>query len=124
MDQPFTIPADINASKRRAPRVGFELLVRCKQGAARSTVMLKDMTRFGARIEGLANPFEGEAISLILPGEAPRLAFVMWTSGGAAGLEFGDPLPGDVFAAMIRDYAIGQVIPPVPPAPAHHARAA
>ena len=117
--------ADIYAGQRRAPRVGFELMVRCNQGASRSTVMLKDMTRFGARIEGLVRPVEGEAISLILPGEAPRLAFVMWTNGSTAGLEFGDPLPGELFTAMIRDYAIGQVPPPPPtPTPMQHARAA
>jgi hypothetical protein len=117
-------PADIFARKRRAPRVGFELMVRCKHGTVRSTVMLKDMTRFGARIEGLACPREGEAISLILPGEAPRLAFVMWTRGGTAGLEFGDPLPGDTFDTMIRDYAIGLQPPPAAPSPGQPARVA
>jgi hypothetical protein len=109
--------ADLFTQKRRAARIGFELLARCKRGAARSTVMLKDMTRFGARIEGLMNPELGEAISLILPGEPPRLAFVMWTRGGAAGLEFGDPLPAASFDAMIRDYAIGRQPVPAPPAP-------
>ena len=112
------------ATKRRAPRVGFELLVRCKQGLVRSTVMLKDMTRFGARVEGLDKPHEGEAISLMLPDQPPRMAFVMWTRGGAAGLEFGDPLPGDAFDAIIRDYAVGSQILPAPlPAP-HHVQAA
>ena len=111
-------------ARRRAPRVGFEMMVRCKHGLTRSTVMLKDMTCFGARIEGLHAPREGEAISLMLPGEAPRLAFVMWSTGTAAGLEFGDPLPATVFDAMIRDYAVGSQILPAPlPAP-HHVQAA
>jgi hypothetical protein len=110
--------------KRRAPRVGFELMVRCKHGVVRSTVMLKDMTCHGARIEGLHAPLEGEAISLMLPGQAPRLAFVMWARGGAAGLEFGDPLPADVFDALIRDYAIGRQPLPAPPPPARPVRAA
>jgi len=114
--------ADLFAPKRRSARIGFELMVRCKQGAARSTVMLKDMTRFGARIEGLIAPEPGEAISLMLPGEPPRLAFVMWTRGGASGLEFGDPLPAESFDAMIRDYAIGRQ--PWPPRPAPKVRAA
>lgn len=105
------------ANKRRAARVGFELLVRCKHGPARSTVMLKDMTRFGAQIAGLAAPHPGEAISLILPGLYPRLAFVMWTRSGTAGLEFADPLPVDVFDAMIRDYAVGLQPPPPPVVP-------
>jgi len=116
--------ADRFASKRRAPRVGFELMVRCKHGPVRSTVMLKDMTCHGARIEGLHAPLEGEAISLMLPGQAPRLAFVMWARGGAAGLEFGDPLPDDVFDALIRDYAIGCPSPPTPMPAARQVRAA
>jgi hypothetical protein len=106
--------ADPFTAKRRASRVGFELMVRCKHGPARATVMLKDMTRFGARIEGLAAPEVGEAISLMLPGEAPRLAFVMWTREGASGLEFGDPLHSETFDAMIRDYAVGLQPPPAP----------
>ena len=102
--------------RRRVPRIGFEIMVRCNHGRVRSTVMLKDMTRYGARIEGLKAPSEGEAISLMLPGEPPRLAFVMWAQGSTAGLEFGDPLPAHAFDTMIRDYAIGtQPPPPQPP---------
>ena len=120
MDQtsdPFT-------ARRRAPRVGFELMVRCKHGLSRSTVMLKDMTNFGARIEGLDSPVEGEAISLMLPGEAPRLAFVIWSTGAAAGLEFADPLSAEVFEAMKRDHALGsQPLPALEP-PLRQVRAA
>jgi hypothetical protein len=115
---------DPYANLRRAPRIGFELLVRCKHGAVRSTVMLHDMTRFGARIEGLRAPQEGEALSVMLPGEAPRLAFVMWAKGSAAGLEFADPLAPDVFDALIRDYGIGSLPPPFPSAPKPSLRAA
>ena len=49
--------------KRRAPRIGFELMVRCSHGPTRTTVMLKDMTRFGARIEGLAEPHDLAAVA-------------------------------------------------------------
>ncbi len=109
MDQPLK-PA---STRRRAQRIGCEMLVRCKHGAVRSTVMLKDMTRYGARIEGLSAPGEGEAISVMLPGELPRLAFVMWADGCVAGVEFADPLCATTFAALIRDYALGGL--PVPP---------
>lgn len=102
-------------AQRRAARIGFELPVRCKHGLTRSTVMLKDMTRYGARIEGLVAPVEGEPVSLMLPGEPARMAFVMWSSGRAAGLEFGDPLPQGVFDTLIRDYAIGAMPPPQEP---------
>jgi hypothetical protein len=115
--------ADLFANRRRAARIGFEMMVRCKHGPARSTVMLKDMTRHGARIEGLMAPELGEAISLMLPGETPRLAFVMWTRGGAAGLEFGEPLTRDSFEAMIRDYAVGRQPMSVLPAPTIRAAA-
>jgi hypothetical protein len=121
MDQspnPFdadTFDANPFDGRRRAPRVGIELMVRCKHGRVRSTVMLKDMTRFGARIEGLHALEEGEAISLMLPDEAPRLAFVMWTGAAVAGLEFADPLPPHRFDALIRDFAIGCQPAPVPP---------
>ena len=101
------------ANLRRTARIGFELLVRCKHGVVRSTVMLHDMTRFGARIEGLRAPCEGEVISLMLPGEGPRLAFVMWSHGSTAGLEFADPLPPELFDTMISDYAIGCQQPPL-----------
>lgn len=103
MDQ-TTGPQD---TKRRMPRLGCEMIVRCKQGLTRSTLMLKDMTRFGARIEGLDAPREGEVISVMLPGQAPRMAFVMWAKGSMAGLEFGDPLDTGTFEGLIRDYALG-----------------
>jgi hypothetical protein len=95
------------ASKRRAPRVGFELPVRCKHGLVRSTVMLKDMTPFGARIEGINATEIGEAITLLLPGQSPLTAFVVWIHGTTSGLEFGAPLPDETFDALISDYAIG-----------------
>jgi hypothetical protein len=70
--------------------------------------MLKDMTRYGARIEGITSPEIGEAITLMLPGQPARMAFVMWTRGTTSGLEFGDPLHAEIFDAMIRDFAIGR----------------
>jgi hypothetical protein len=107
--------ADIFASKRRAPRVGFELPVRCKHGLTRFTAMLKDMTRFGARIEGIDATEVGEAITLLLPGQAARMAFVVWINGKTSGLEFGDPLAPEMFDTLIGDYAIGHAPQPAPP---------
>ena len=108
---------DTFGGKRRAPRIGFELMVRCSHGASRSTVMLKDMTRYGARIDGLTAPEPGEAVMLMLPGMAARMAFVMWTDGHASGLEFADPIDEGAFAEIICDFAIG-LPPALPPAPA------
>lgn len=96
--------------QRRATRIGVELPVRCKHGLIRSTVMLKDLTPFGARIEGIGHQREGEPITLMLPGLARAMtAFVMWSESTASGLEFDTPLGADDFAALIADYAIGQM---------------
>lgn len=114
--------ADAFAGQRRAPRIGFELMVRCSRGATRSTVLLKDMTCYGARIDGLVAPEVGEAVMLMLPGMPARMAFVMWADGAAAGLEFGDPIDEGAFAELICDFAIG--LPPVLPAAPAPIRAA
>lgn len=105
---------------RRAPRIGFELPVRCAYGQTRSTVMLKDMTRFGARIEGLGKAVVDEAVTLLLPGEPAKMAFVVWTGENVAGLEFGEPLCQRAFDRLVRDFAIHTDVLPdfVPPAPA------
>lgn len=94
---------------RRAKRVGFELPVRCKHGLVRSTVMLKDLTTHGARIEGIPPQRIGESITLFLPGLAPKIAFVMWSETKTSGLEFELPLHENVFATLVADYAIGHL---------------
>ncbi len=94
---------------RRAKRVGFELPVRCKLGLVRSTVMLKDLTTHGARIEGIPRQRIGESILLFLPGLAPKIAFVIWSEDKTSGLEFEHPLHENVFAALVADFAIGHL---------------
>jgi hypothetical protein len=98
-----------NANERRERRVGFELPVRCKHGLVRSTVMLKDMTAHGARIEGIPRQRIGEAITLFLPGLAPKTAFVVWSEPKTSGLEFELALHEDVFATLVADFAIGHL---------------
>lgn len=99
--------SDSPAVKRRAERVGLELMVRCRRGVSRTTVMLKDLTPYGARIEGIEKLRIGEPITLMLPGLQPKLAFVMWSEPMASGLEFEHPLHEDVFASVVSDFAIG-----------------
>jgi len=96
-------------NERRAKRVGFELPVRCKHGLVRSTVMLKDLTTHGARIEGIPPQRIGESITLFLPGLAPKIAFVVWSETKTSGLEFELPLHENVFATLVADYAIGHL---------------
>ncbi len=94
---------------RRARRVGFELPVRCKHGVTRSTVMLKDMTTHGARIEGIPRQRIGDTITLFLPELAPKVALVVWSKDKTSGLEFELPLHENVFANLVADFAIGHL---------------
>ncbi len=96
---------NLNAD-RRAPRVGIELPVRCKHGTERSTVILKDLNQYGARIEGLDKLRIDEAIQLMLPGLRPKTAFVIWSNERVAGLEFEHPLHDAVFESLVSDFAI------------------
>jgi len=101
------------AATRRAARIGVELPVRCKHGLIRSTVMLKDLTPFGARIAGIGQQREGEPVTLMLPGLAHAVtAFVVWSEPATSGLEFASPLDDRAFAALVADYAIGQMSRP------------
>jgi len=94
---------------RRFPRIGVEMPVRCKHGLTRSTVMLKDLTPYGARIEGLEKQRIGEPITLMLPGLKAKLAFVAWSEAMTSGLEFDQPLHENVFATLVSDFAIGHI---------------
>lgn len=91
---------------RRAPRIGFELPVRCKRGVLRTTVMLRDMTTHGARIDGLEHLHLDEPITLLLPGLQAKEAYVAWHKDQAAGLEFDRPLHPAVFEQLVSDFAL------------------
>lgn len=90
---------------RRAERIAFDLMVKYRLWGFRGTIMLKDMTPYGARIEGLADVRMGDAITLLLPGLQPKLSTVVWQDGSSAGVEFDHPLHGEVFKELVRDYA-------------------
>ena len=91
---------------RRAPRVGIELPVRCKHGTERSTIILKDLNQYGARIEGLENLRIDDTLRLMLPGLRPKMAFVVWSRDRVSGLEFEHPLHDAVFESLVSDFAI------------------
>ncbi|MBT0668727.1 hypothetical protein HT136_10145 [Novosphingobium profundi] len=90
---------------RREPREHVEMLARFRHNIASSTVMLKDLTRYGARIEGVGGLEADEAVSLALPGRRPALAFVAWANAHCAGLEFADPLDAYVYKELVTRYA-------------------
>lgn len=91
--------------ERRAPRVSFDLLVRYAWRGLRATVLLKDLTRFGARIEGLEALRKGDGLTLLLPALPATDTTVAWAQGGAAGLLFETPLDHVDLTALIRDFA-------------------
>lgn len=101
--------------RRREQRHQVQMLAHFHYRATRSTVMLKDLTCSGARIEGVAALERDEAVSLILPGCRPMLAFVAWASGTCAGLEFAAPLEADNFGALVAAHAVGQAPGGPPP---------
>lgn len=89
----------------RAERVSFDMLVRFRFDGYRATTMLKNLTCGGARIEGLEGLRAGDKVTLYLPSLKPKDALVVWTQGGAAGLEFDRPLHPDVFEDLVQHHA-------------------
>jgi hypothetical protein len=80
------------------------MMARLRHEIATVTVMLKDITPHGARVEGVGPLEKDDAAFLLLPGLAPRLAFVAWSNGHGAGLEFAEPLDHVVFAGLVADF--------------------
>lgn len=97
-------------SERRHARAHVEMIARFRRDIASSSVMLKDLTRFGARIEGVGLLEPDEAVSLALPGCRPSMAFVCWANDHCAGLEFAQPLDTTVFTELVARYGLGQVV--------------
>ncbi|GGZ00638.1 hypothetical protein ACFSTD_03915 [Novosphingobium colocasiae] len=94
--------------ERREQREHVEMLAKFRRDLATSTVMLKDLTRFGARIEGIGQLETDEAVSLYLPGCRPSMAFVAWANDHCAGLEFAEPLTSSLFAELVAKYGLGR----------------
>lgn len=80
------------------------MMARIRHDIAAVTVMLKDITPRGARVEGIAPLEKDDAVFLMLPELAPKLAFVAWARGLGAGLEFAEPLDHVVFSRLVADF--------------------
>ncbi|KHK89715.1 hypothetical protein LK12_20955 [Novosphingobium malaysiense] len=93
---------------RRHQRADVEMMARFRRGLVSSMVMLKDLTRFGARIEGVGQLETDEAVSLALPGCRPSMAFVAWANDHCAGLEFAEPLENAAFVDLVASYGLGR----------------
>jgi len=94
--------------ERRERREPVEMLARFRRDVSSSIVMLKDLTRFGARIEGVGALGPDEAVSLALPGCRPSLAFVAWANEHCAGLEFAEPLQHETFVRLVECHGLGR----------------
>lgn len=106
-----TFPGGESVFRRRENRQQVQMLAHFSRGAGRSTVMLKDLTCGGTRIEGVSGLLMDEAVSLTLPGCKPMLAFVAWASDHCAGLEFAAPLEPALLADLVLAHAVG-ILPP------------
>lgn len=100
----------VQPHRRREERREVHMLAHFSHGGQRSTVMLKDLTCGGARIEGIPGLEVDEAVALTLPGCKPNLAFVVWAGDHAAGLEFALPLEGKLLAELIAAHAVGTAV--------------
>ncbi len=90
---------------RSAERIAFDLMVRYRLWGYRGTSMLKDMTPFGARMEGLDSIRIGDEVIVLLPGLQPKSATAIWVEGRSAGIEFDHPLHGEVFRELVKEHA-------------------
>lgn len=93
--------------RRRPDRQQVEMIAHLRHDARTISVMLKDLTRFGARIDCAARLNVDEAVSLTLPGGRPALAFVAWSNDHSAGLEFAQPLPVHSLDVLVEAFATG-----------------
>lgn len=102
------VPTGVTApgGERLHRREQVEMMARFRRNIASTTVMLKDLTRFGARVEGVGALEVDEMITLSLPGRRPSLAFVAWANEHCAGLEFVEPLEDHVFAELVARYGL------------------
>jgi hypothetical protein len=94
--------------RRRDIREPVEMLAHLRHDALTSTVVLRDMTPRGARVDGFAELAEDESVDLFLPGMKPIIAFVIWANEHCAGLEFADSLHPVLFAELVRTYGLNQ----------------
>ena len=95
---------DIHYSPR-AERISFDMMVRFRFTSGRGAVWLRNLTRGGARIDGIPGLRVGDEITLTIPTLKPKPARVAWVMGGGAGLEFARPLHPDIFESLVLHYA-------------------
>jgi hypothetical protein len=89
----------------RAERVSFDMMVRYRIEKLRGSVLLRNLSSGGARVEGLAGLRMGDKLFLYLPSLKPKEANVVWSVGELVGLEFERPLHPDVYEDLVLHHA-------------------
>lgn len=87
---------------RRADRRSFDAQIQFRKGNKRATVILRDISQFGARVAGVYLVQPDDRFFLTLPGLAPIAARVAWVRQFEFGCEFQDPLSPVVLEAMLE----------------------
>lgn len=77
---------------RRAERTAFECSVQFRSGTRRANVMVRDISRLGARISGVFLVHEDDRLFVKLGNLEPIEARVAWVSDFEFGCEFLRPL--------------------------------
>ncbi|MFC0205120.1 hypothetical protein [Novosphingobium soli] len=93
--------------RRGHPRTRVEMLAHFRRDLTSTTVVLKDLTPDGARVEGVGALCVDEVVTLALPACRPCLAFVVWANAHCAGLQFLEPLAPALFADIVAKYGLG-----------------
>ncbi|PNU03641.1 hypothetical protein A8V01_23275 [Novosphingobium guangzhouense] len=101
-----TLPVDDVGGVRRHEREKVEMLARFRRDLVSTTVVLKDLTPSGARIEGVGTLQPDEVVTLTLPECRPMIAFVAWAGTHGAGLEFVHALPDDLYTELVSQYGL------------------
>ena len=89
---------------RRHARSAIEMMAHLRHDLANFTVLLKDLSQSGARVEGVSGLSADQPVALSLPGRKPALAFVAWANEHCAGLEFANPLHSETFDAILAEF--------------------
>jgi hypothetical protein len=98
---PNSQPKFVVTGGRRVDRQRYEAQIQFRKGTRRALVKLCDISRFGARIEGVFLVREGDHLFVTLPGIAPVGARVAWVSQFEFGCEFIQPLNDIILNAII-----------------------
>jgi hypothetical protein len=95
-------------ARRSETRERVEIFAKFRRDRENVTIVLKDLSSGGARLEGIEGLTRDEVVTITLPGRKPMIAFVAWASGMSAGVEFADALTEEIYTFLVDNYALGR----------------